>query len=76
MITNMKLTKRNGKEPKRKPVKDVVVGDNICVKGINIVVYQIDKTNNGYCFVDKYADDYKVSKTETVEIVEEREEDL
>lgn len=72
----MKLTQRNSKEPKRKPAKDVVIGDSICVKGINIIVYQIDEIKSGYCFVDKYGDDYNVSKTETVEIVEEGEEDL
>ena len=36
---------------------------------ISFKIYQIDKTKNGFCLVDKYACDYNVTKNQKIEII-------
>lgn len=55
-----------------KPANEVKIGDNVKIDDLEFMVYQIDKTKNGYCFVDRYACDYNVTKNQKVEIISEK----
>ena len=45
----------------------------MCFSHWSVSVYQIDKTKNGYCFVDRYACDYNVTKNQKIEIITKKE---
>ena len=70
-----RLSSRNTTKKKQEkevlPTKlatEVKVGDEITVKGLSFIVYQIDILEDKLCFVDKYACDYYVNKNEKVEM--------
>lgn len=69
-----RLSSRNTKKKQEKEVlptklaTEVKVGDEITVKGLSFIVYQIDILEDKLCFVDKYACDYYVNKNEKVEM--------
>ena len=68
---NSRNTTKKKQEKEVLPTKlatEVKVGDEITVKGLSFIVYQIDILEDKLCFVDKYACDYYVGKNEKVEI--------
>ena len=56
-----------------KPASEIKIGDNVKIDDLEFTVYQIDKTKNGYCFVDMYACDYNVTKNQKIEIITKKE---
>ena len=56
-----------------KPASEIKIGDNVKIDDLDFTVYQIDKTKNGYCFVDRYACDYNVTKNQKIEIITKKE---
>ena len=68
---NSRNTTKKKQEKEVLPTKlatEVKVGDEITVKGLSFIVYQIDILEDKLCFVDKYACDYYVNKNEKVEM--------
>ena len=68
---NSRNTTKKKQEKEVLPTKlatEVKVGEEITIKDLSFVVYQMDVLEDKLCFVDKYACDYYVSKNEKVEI--------
>lgn len=69
-----RLSSRNTKKKQEKEVlptklaTEIQVGEEVTIKDLSFVVYQIDVLEDKLCFVDKYACDYYVDKNEKVEI--------
>lgn len=52
-----------------KSASELAVGDTVMIDDMTFKIYQIDKTKNGFCLVDKYACDYNVTKNQKIEII-------